>query len=178
MQISRALVFQNGELWAHLRAQWWIGRTIQHIWFSACKLSQYHITKKSYQEKIPKGKCVAGSRRRTYSVMATRKGTKIQTIIIYFNKLLECARLTVNIDKTEAICLGSKRSCYLQLLPDKHLSWNISGKIKLLGISFNLSESDKTLGNFTETFQSVKKILNLWSIEILHTLVQLLLLRP
>jgi hypothetical protein len=31
-------------------------------------------------------------------------------IIIYFNKLLECARLRVNIDKTEAIWLGSKRS--------------------------------------------------------------------
>jgi hypothetical protein len=32
-----------------------------------------------------------------------------------------------------------------------------------LGISFNLSESDKTLENFTEKVQSVKKILNLWS---------------
>jgi hypothetical protein len=32
-----------------------------------------------------------------------------------------------------------------------------------LGISFNLSESDKTLENFTEKVQSVKNILNLWS---------------
>jgi hypothetical protein len=32
-----------------------------------------------------------------------------------------------------------------------------------LGISFNLSKSDKTLENFTEKVQSVKKILNLWS---------------
>ena len=32
-----------------------------------------------------------------------------------------------------------------------------------MGITFNLSESDKTLGNFTEKVQSVKKILNLWS---------------
>ena len=45
----------------------------------------------------------------------------------------------------------------------KHLSWNFSGKFKLLGITFNLSESDKTLGNFTEKVQSVKTILNLWS---------------
>jgi hypothetical protein len=43
------------------------------------------------------------------------------------------------------------------------LSWNFSGKFKLLGISFYLSESDKTLENFTEKVQSVKKILNLWS---------------
>ena len=63
---------------------------------------------------------------------------------------------------TEAIWLGSRRSCHEQLLPDKHLSWSFSGKFKLLGISFNLSESDKTLENFTEKVQSVKKILNLW----------------
>jgi hypothetical protein len=44
-----------------------------------------------------------------------------------------------------------------QPLPNKHLSWNLSGKLKLLDISFNLSESDKTLENFTEKVQSVKK---------------------
>ena len=32
-----------------------------------------------------------------------------------------------------------------------------------MGNGFNLSESDKTLENFTEKVQSVKKILNLWS---------------
>jgi hypothetical protein len=32
-----------------------------------------------------------------------------------------------------------------------------------LGITFNLSESDKALGNFTEKVQSVKKISSLWS---------------
>ena len=79
------------------------------------------------------------------------------------NKFSECAGLRVNFDKPEAIWLGSRRSCHEQLLPDKHLSWNFSGKFKLLGITFNLSESDKTLGNFTEKVQSVKKILNLWS---------------
>jgi hypothetical protein len=56
-----------------------------------------------------------------------------------------------------------KNLSYWVLVPDKHLSWNFSGKFKLLGISFNLSESDKTLENFTEKVQSVKTILNLWS---------------
>ena len=83
--------------------------------------------------------------------------------LFVFNNFSECAGLRVNFDKTEAIWLGSRRSCHEQLLPDKHLSWNFSGKFKLLGISFNLSESDKTLENFTEKVQSVKKILNLWS---------------
>ena len=32
-----------------------------------------------------------------------------------------------------------------------------------MGITFNLSESDKTLGNFTEKVQSVKTISSLWS---------------
>ena len=74
-----------------------------------------------------------------------------------------CAGLRVHFDKTEAIWLGSRQSCHEQLLPDKLLSWNVSGKFKLLGVTFNLSESDKTLGNFTEKVQSVKNILNLWS---------------
>ena len=59
-------------------------------------------------------------------------------------------------DKTEAIWLGSRWSCHEQLLPDKDLSWNFSGKFKLLGITFNMSESDKALGNFTEKVQSVQ----------------------
>jgi hypothetical protein len=45
-----------------------------------------------------------------------------------FNKFSDCAGLRVNFDKTEAIWLGSRRSCHEQLLPDKHLSWNFSGK--------------------------------------------------
>ena len=80
-----------------------------------------------------------------------------------FNKFSECAVLRVNQDTTEAIWLGLSSSCHEQLLPDKHLSGIFSRKFKLLGIIFNLPESDKTLGNFTEKVQSVKKILNLWS---------------
>ena len=74
----------------------------------------------------------------------------LEQSLFMFNKFTECAGLRVNLDKTEAIWLGSRQSCHEQLLPDKHLSWNFSGKFKLLGISFNLSESDKTLENFTE----------------------------
>jgi hypothetical protein len=44
----------------------------------------------------------------------------------------EYAGLIVNLDKIEAIWFGSRRSCHEQLLPDKHLSWNFSGKFKLL----------------------------------------------
>ena len=62
----------------------------------------------------------------------------------------ECAGPRVNLDKTEAIWLDSRRSSHEQLLSDKHLSWNFSGKFQLLGISFSLSESDKTLEKFNQ----------------------------
>jgi hypothetical protein len=80
-----------------------------------------------------------------------------------FNTFSECAGLRVNLVKTEAIWLGSRRSLHEQLLSDKQLSWNFSGKLKLLGITFNLSESDKTLRNITEKVQLLKTILHLWS---------------
>ena len=65
--------------------------------------------------------------------------------LFMLNKFPECAGLRVNLDKTESIWLDSRRSCHEQLLPEKHLSWNFFGKFNLLGITFNLSESDKTL---------------------------------
>ena len=55
--------------------------------------------------------------------------------LFMLNKFSECAGLRVNLDKTEAIWLGSRRNCHEQLLPGKHLSWKFSEKFKLLGIS-------------------------------------------
>ena len=43
-----------------------------------------------------------------------------------------CAGLRVNLDKTEAIWVGSRLGSDEKLLPGKHLSWNTSGKFKLL----------------------------------------------
>jgi hypothetical protein len=55
-----------------------------------------------------------------------------------------CAGLRVNLDKTEAIWVGSRLGSDKKLLPKKHLVWNTSGKFKLLGIHFNLYKEDKT----------------------------------
>jgi hypothetical protein len=41
--------------------------------------------------------------------------------LFMFNKFSECAGLRVNLDKTEAIWLGTRRGCHEQLLPDKQL---------------------------------------------------------
>jgi hypothetical protein len=53
-----------------------------------------------------------------------------------FHKFTECAGLRINIDKTEAIWIGSRKGCLDKLLPELNLSWNFSGK--LLCIHFDL----------------------------------------
>jgi hypothetical protein len=45
----------------------------------------------------------------------------LEQSLFMLNKFSECAGLRVNLDKTEAIWLGSKRSCDEQLLPDTDL---------------------------------------------------------
>ena len=75
---------------------------------------------------------------------------------------MECAGLRMNIDKTEAIWIGSRKGCSDKLLPELNLSSNFSGKFKLLGIHFDLLQKDKTLINFTEKIKSIKGLLNTW----------------
>jgi hypothetical protein len=79
-----------------------------------------------------------------------------------FHKFMECAGLRINIDKTEAIWIGSRKGCSDKLLPELNLSSNFSGKFKLLGIHFDLLQKDKTLINFTEKIKSIKGLLNTW----------------
>ena len=66
----------------------------------------------------------------------------------------------MNLDKTKAIWNGSRLCGDKQLLPEKHLAWNTSGKFKLLGIHFNLYKEDKTLENFGEKIKKVKNSLS------------------
>ena len=74
-----------------------------------------------------------------------------------------CTGLRVNLDKAEAIWVGSRLGCDKKLLPVKHLAWNTSGKFKLLGIHFNLYKEDKTFENYGEQIKKVKNILSSWA---------------
>ena len=85
--------------------------------------------------------------------------TSLECTLKLFEKFRECAGLKANIDKTEAIWIGAKKGCRDKLLPEKNLAWNFSGKFKTLGICFDLSKKDKTLGNFTDKVNQ-KNILN------------------
>jgi hypothetical protein len=62
-----------------------------------------------------------------------------------FHKFTECAGWRINIDKTETIWIGSRKGYLGKLLPELNLSWNFSGKFKLLDIHFDLLQKDKTL---------------------------------
>lgn len=84
-----------------------------------------------------------------------------QTLYI-LHKFSQCAGLRANLDKTQAVWIGSKVGSRDILLPEKNLLWNHSGKFKLLGIYYDLTKPDKTLGNFIDKIQSVKRLLNNW----------------
>ena len=63
------------------------------------------------------------------SLILDDKPKSLDQSLFMYNKFSECPGLRVNVDKTEAIWVGSRRSCHEQLLPYKHLSWNFSGKL-------------------------------------------------
>ena len=73
-----------------------------------------------------------------------------------FHKFTECAGLRINIDKTEAILIGSRKGYSDKLLPELNLYWNFSEKFELLGIHFGLLQKDKTLINFREKIKKYK----------------------
>ena len=77
-------------------------------------------------------------------------------------KFSECAGLKANLDKTEAIWIGSKLHSDEELLPNLKLKWNKTGKFKSLGINFDLFAKDKTKINFEQKLEKVKSLLNSW----------------
>ena len=79
-----------------------------------------------------------------------------------FDQFGSCAGLKANLDKTQAVWIGSGFGCGVEYLPHRNLLWNHSGKFKVLGIEFDLSASDKVLCNFHTKIEKIKSILNTW----------------
>jgi hypothetical protein len=79
-------------------------------------------------------------------------------------KFSECAGLKANLDKTEAIWIGSKVYSKERLLPGEKLKWKQSGKFKLLGINYDLFTEDKTDINFKQKIEKIRTLtlLNSW----------------
>ena len=79
-----------------------------------------------------------------------------------FDKFHECSGLQVNIDKTQAIWIGSETNSKKKLLTDRNLDWNTNGKFKLLGITFNLRDDNLITENYNNCLQSIVNLLNNW----------------
>ncbi len=77
-------------------------------------------------------------------------------------KYSECAGLKANIEKTEAIWIGSKVKSDDILAPEINIKWNRNGKFKLLGIDFDFTCEDKTKINFSKKIEKIKSLLNSW----------------
>ena len=71
----------------------------------------------------------------------------------------ECFGLKVNLDKTEAIWIGSKHGSEEEYFLQNNITWNHTGRFKRLGIKYDLNSADKTLLNFPDKLQSINKIL-------------------
>ena len=79
-------------------------------------------------------------------------------------KFENCSGLKINIDKTNAVWIGSKRQSREKLLHNLQLKWNWEGKFKLLGIQYNLSKENILAENFTIYYNEIKRILNNWTL--------------
>ena len=96
------------------------------------------------------------------SLLLDGNSRSLERSLYILHKFEECAGLKINIDKTEAIWIGSKMHSNEKLLPHLNLNWNTTGKFKSLGISFNLFAEDKTSINFEEKILKIKSLLNSW----------------
>ena len=88
--------------------------------------------------------------------------TSLVNSLNILEKFSECAGLRANLDKTEAIWIGSKVHSNDKLALQRNLNWNYTGKFKLLGIKFDLFNEDKTITNFEEKIEKIQALLNSW----------------
>lgn len=68
-----------------------------------------------------------------------------------------CSGLRINYDKTVAVRLGANEDT--RNLEDRGLIWHI----RILGIDYDLDESDITFGNYTKYLKKFDTVLNSWS---------------
>lgn len=75
-----------------------------------------------------------------------------------------CSGLRANFDKTQAVWIGARRGCGMELPTKTTVKWNHSGCFKLLGIQYSLSKQEKYIDNFTQNITKIKKLLKDWSL--------------
>ena len=96
------------------------------------------------------------------TLMLDGSKTSLKYTLSIFSNFEKCSGLKVNLDKTQAIWIGSKLGSDVRLLQEITLDWNISGSFTLLGINFNLYDNDVIGRNYESCLQKIKKLLSSW----------------
>ena len=67
--------------------------------------------------------------------------------------------LKINVDKTEAVWIGSKAGSKDRICKHLKLNWKDDGKFRSLGIDYEILESDITWINYAKQEKKIKKLL-------------------
>jgi len=70
--------------------------------------------------------------------------------------------LMINIDKTVAVWIGSRRNSQVKFMPEVGLNWN-PAIFKVLGVLFSANLHEIVPINFENKLNEMKKVLNAWS---------------
>ena len=73
----------------------------------------------------------------------------------------------MNVEKTKAVWLGSKRFSKDILLPEKNLAWVFSEPFDILGITFFVETQQIVEYNYRMKLDEVRKLLDSWSWRLL-----------
>ena len=79
----------------------------------------------------------------------------------------ECSGLKVNVEKTKAVWLGSKRFSKDVLLPEKKLAWVFNEPFDILGITFFVETRQIVEYNYRIKLDEARKLLDSWSWRLL-----------
>ena len=79
----------------------------------------------------------------------------------------ECSGLKVNVEKTKAVWLGSKRFSKDILLLEKNLAWVFNEPFDILGITFFVETQQIVEYNYRMKLDEVRKLLDSWSWRLL-----------
>ena len=69
--------------------------------------------------------------------------------------------LMINIDKTVAVWIGSRRNSQVKCMPELGLTWN-PATFKVLGVMFSTDLHEIVPINFENKLNEVRKVLNAW----------------
>ena len=70
--------------------------------------------------------------------------------------------LNINVDKTKAVWIGSRRNSKLRFMPEINLDWN-PVTFTALGVVFSTDVFEIVRINFENKLNEMKKVLNAWS---------------